>query len=135
MSTSLLLLWESWQKEMQPPVTQVTPGVMTEGSNQRHDPLPVPGDELASASGLSNVEGIEGVSPGITPNLFESGEKIQVTTDLIVAEIDTAGGDIRKLGLLMHPAREDKTKPYELLLDQAAPFQVSQSGLIGDGLP
>lgn len=135
LSTSLLLLWESWQKEMQPPVTQVTPGVMTEGGNQRHDPLPVPGDELASASGLSNAEGIEGVSPGITPNLFESGEKIQVTTDLIVAEIDTAGGDIRKLGLLMHPAREDKTKPYELLLDQAARFQVSQSGLIGDGLP
>lgn len=135
LSTSLLLLWESWQKETQPPVTQVTPGTMAEGSNQRHDPLPVPGDELASASGLSNAEGIEGVSPGITPNLFESGEKIQVTTDLIVAEIDTAGGDIRKLGLLMHPAREDKTKPYELLLDQAARFQVSQSGLIGDGLP
>jgi len=135
LSTSLLLLWESWQKEIQPPVTQATPGAVAEGSNQRHDPLPVPGDELASASGLSNVEGIEGVAPGITPNLFETGQKIQVTTDMIVAEIDTAGGDIRKLGLLLHPAREDETKPYELLLDQAARFQVSQSGLIGEALP
>ncbi len=135
LSTSLLLLWESWQKETQPPVTQATPGAVIEGSNQRHDPLPVPGDELASAGGSGIAEGIEGVSPSITPNLFEIGEKIQVTTDLIVAEIDTAGGDIRKLGLLQHPAREDASKPYELLLDQAARFQISQSGLIGEGLP
>lgn len=138
LSTSLLLLWESWQKEIQPPVTQVTPGATVDGGNQRHDPLPVPGDELATASGTGGsaiVEGIEGVSPSITPNLFEIGEKIQVTTDMIVAEIDTAGGDIRKLGLLLHPAREDESRPYELLLDQAARFQVSQSGLIGEGLP
>lgn len=136
LSTSLLLLWESWQKETQPPVTQVTPGAVTaDGSNQRHDPLPVPGDELAGASQSGVAAGIEGVTPSITPNLFENGEKIHVTTDLIVAEIDTAGGDIRKLGLLKHPAREDETKPYELLLDTAARFQVSQSGLIGDGLP
>ena len=135
LSTSLLLLWESWQKEIQPPATQVTPAPTADGGNQRHDPLPVPGDELATSSGSEVVAGIEGVSPSITPNLFEVGEKIHVTTDLVVAEIDTAGGDIRKLGLLKHPAREDPTKPYELLLDQTTRFQVSQSGLIGDNLP
>ena len=136
LSTSLLLLWDSWQKENQPPVTQVTPGVVSENSNnQRHDPLPVPGDELAGASQSGAAAGIDGVTPSITPNLFEIGEKIQVTTDLVVAEIDTAGGDIRKLGLLKHPAREDETRPYELLLDQAARFHIAQSGLIGEGLP
>ncbi|GJL74985.1 membrane protein insertase YidC [Nitrosomonas sp.] len=136
LSTSLLLLWESWQKETQPPVSQVTPGAATDSGNQRHDPLPVPGDELAAGAGGSGVaSGIEGVTPFITPNLFEIGEKIQVTTDLVSAEIDTAGGDIRKLGLLEHPAREDETRPYELLLDQSARFQISQSGLIGEGLP
>ena len=135
LSTSLLLLWEAWQKETQPPVSQVTPGATVDDSNQRHDPLPVPGDELAGAGGSGIAAGIEGVTPSVTPNLFEIGEKIQVTTDLVTAEIDTAGGDIRKLGLLQHPAREDETRPYELLLDQAARFQISQSGLIGDGLP
>ena len=136
-STSLLFLWDSWQKEMYPPTSQVKTGVAADSSNQRHDPLPVPGDSLTSSTDESsnNSAAIEGTSPSITPNLFAIGEKIKVTTDMIVAEIDTAGGDIRQLGLLKHPSREDKNKPYELLLDKSARFHVAQSGLIGDGLP
>ena len=136
-STSLLFLWEAWQKEISPPASQVTPGATTDSSNQRHDPLPVPGDKLTSSvedSGRVASE-IEGTSPSITPNLFAVGEKVKITTDMVVAEIDTAGGDIRQLGLLKHPSREDKNKPYELLLDKTARFHVAQSGLIGNGLP
>jgi len=139
LSTSLLILWESWQQEINPPAPQVTPApVTTEGGNQSSDAsdvLPVPSDELAGTGGSSIVEGIEGMQSSVTPNLFEMGERVQVTTDMIVAEIDTAGGDIRRLGLLHHPSSEDKNKPYELLLDQAARFQIAQSGLIGDNLP
>jgi len=136
LSTSLLFLWESWQREIQPPASQVTPGAVADSANQRHDPLPVPGDELASATGgTTTASGIEGVGSSITPNLFTIGEKIQVTTDMVVAEIDTAGGDIRQLGIIQHPSREDKNKPYELLLDKAARFHVAQSGLIGEKLP
>jgi YidC/Oxa1 family membrane protein insertase len=135
-STSLLFLWDAWQKELYPPASQVMSGASADSVNQRHDPLPVPGDELtASASGTGAASEIEGVSPSITPNLFTIGEKIHVKTDLVVAEIDTAGGDIRQLGLIAHPSREDISKPYELLLDKTARFQVAQSGLIGNGLP
>lgn len=136
-STSLLFLWDAWQKELYPPSSQVMPGATSaESSNQRHDPLPVPGDELSASTAESSVaSGIEGVSPSITPNLFTIGEKIQVKTDMVIAEIDTAGGDIRQLGLIEHPSREDINRPYELLLDKTARFQVAQSGLIGDGLP
>lgn len=135
-STSLLFLWDSWQKEIYPPASQALPGGTSSATNQHHDPLPVPGDELTSATNESGVASkVEGVSPSVTPNLFTIGEKIQVQTDMVVAEIDTAGGDIRQLGLILHPSREDINKPYELLLDKAARFQVSQSGLIGDGLP
>lgn len=136
-STSLLFLWDAWQKELYPSTSSlVMSGTASDPSNQRHDPLPVPGDELASSiTGSATVPGIEGVSPSVTPNLFTIGEKIQVRTDMIIAEIDTAGGDIRQLGLLEHPAREDISKPYELLMDKTARFQVAQSGLIGDGLP
>ncbi|MFZ1852852.1 MAG: membrane protein insertase YidC [Nitrosomonas sp.] len=137
-STSLLFLWDSWQRELNPSTTQPISGAATDANNQRHDPsLPVPSNGLTAKTESSSIAaGIEGVDPSsITPNLFTSGEKITVTTDLIVAEIDTAGGDIRQLGLLKHPSSEDKSKPYELLLDRTARFQVAQSGLIGDGLP
>lgn len=135
-STSLLFLWDAWQREVNPPTTQVTPGAISDSSNQRHDPLPVPGDGLTSNTENSPIaSGIEGVGSSITPNLFTTGEKIKVTTDTVVAEIDTAGGDIRQLGLLLHPSSEDKNKPYELLLDKTARFHVAQSGLIGDKLP
>jgi YidC/Oxa1 family membrane protein insertase len=137
-STSLLFLWEAWQKEINPPPpSQVMSGANSNSSNQRHDPLPVPGDGLTSSVAESDgiAAGIEGATPSITPNLFAIGEKITVKTDMVVAEIDTAGGDIRQLGLIEHPSREDESKPYELLLDKTARFQVAQSGLIGEGLP
>ncbi len=137
-STSLLFLWEAWQQELNPPSSKVMTGAATSNSsNQRHDPLPVPGDGLTSSIAESNgiAAGIEGATPSVTPNLFASGEKITVKTDMVVAEIDTAGGDIRQLGIIEHPSREDESKPYELLLDKATRFQVAQSGLIGEGLP
>ncbi len=137
LSTSLLFLWESWRKELNSTAPQLASGgAVTSTTDQRHDPLPVPGDELAPSTGGSGIAaGIESTDPSITPNLLDIGEKVQVTTDMVVVEIDTAGGDIRQLGLLEHPSREDESKPYSLLLDQATRFQVAQSGLIGDGLP
>ena len=135
-STSLLFLWDAWQKELYPSASQVMSGAASNSSNQRHDPLPVPGDELSSSTGEPGISsGVENGNPSVTPNLFTIGEKIHIKTDMIVAEIDTAGGDIRQLGLIQHPSREDKSKPYELLLDKTARFHVAQSGLIGDGLP
>ncbi|MCH9639966.1 MAG: membrane protein insertase YidC, partial [Betaproteobacteria bacterium] len=138
LSTSLLFLWESWRKELNSTAPQLASGgTVTDTTNQRHDPLPVPGDGLASSPESSGgiAAGIDGTNSFVTPNLLDIGEKIQVTTDLVSVEIDTAGGDIRQLGLLEHPSREDESKPYPLLLDQATRFQVAQSGLIGDGLP
>jgi YidC/Oxa1 family membrane protein insertase len=138
-STSLLFLWDAWQKDLNPPVPpQTTSGSVAGSDSQRHDPLPVPGDELmASQDNDSNeiASGIEGVAPSITPRLLEVGEKIHVTTDLVVAEIDTAGGDIRRIGLLKHPSREDKDRPYDLLQNTASHISVAQAGLIGDNLP
>lgn len=138
-STSLLFLWEAWQKELQPPMpAEVTPGVTSSSTNQRHDPLPVPGDELVSSAESGNIPGVPGTTggtPSVTPNLFTIGKKIQVRTDLIIAEIDTAGGDLRQLGLLTHPSKEDKNKPYQLLSDNAARFHVAQSGLVGEDMP
>ena len=80
-STSLLFLWEAWQKELYPPASQVMSGTVSDSANQRHDPLPVPGDGLTSSVEESGIaSGIEGTSSSITPNLFTIGEKVKITT-------------------------------------------------------
>lgn len=66
---------------------------------------------------------------------LESGEKIIVKTDMVMAEISTAGGDLRRLELLDHPDKEDKSKPFALLQSRSDHIYVAQSGLIGEGLP
>lgn len=138
LSTSLLFLWDAWQKEIQStaPITSAGTVIAQDGTatNQRHEALPVPGDALVSAQGGA-ATGIEGVTPSLTPRLLEEGEKIRVTTDLVTVEIDTAGGDIRRLGLLKHPSREDQEQPYDLLQNNTSNISVAQSGLIGDDLP
>ncbi len=136
LSTSLLFLWDAWQKDIQStaPITTAETITSSGSTGPHHEALPVPGDELASSHG-SATTGIEGVTPSLTPRLLEEGEKIRVTTDLVSVEIDTAGGDIRQLGLLEHPSRENEHQPYSLLQSNATNISVAQAGLIGDGLP
>ncbi len=136
LSTSLLFLWDAWQKDIQStaPVTTAETITSSGSTGPHHEALPVPGDELVSSHGTTST-GIEGVTPLLTPRLLEEGEKIRVTTDLVSVEIDTAGGDIRQLGLLKHPSRENEHQPYSLLQSNATNISVAQAGLIGDGLP
>ena len=49
-SSSLLFLWDAWQKELNPPTASKVMTGTTDASNQRHDPLPVPGDGLAAST-------------------------------------------------------------------------------------
>src|SRR5690606_32124928 len=70
-----------------------------------------------------------------TGSKLESGEKIVVKTDKVIAEIDTAGGDLRRLELLEHPDKENKTEPFALLVSDPTHIYVAQSGLIGEDLP
>ena len=60
---------------------------------------------------------------------------MRVETDLLVADIDTAGGDLRRLELLAHRDTLDKRKSFTLLQQQGEHVYIAQSGLIGSGLP
>lgn len=138
-STSLLFLWDAWIKERERlDKLAAGPAVSTEQapSSQRHDALPVPGDKLVSSqSDSAQVPGAEETPSMVTPRLLPTGEQIKVVTDMVVAEIDTAGGDLRRLELLEHPSNENKDVPYALLQSQASRISVAQSGLIGNGFP
>jgi YidC/Oxa1 family membrane protein insertase len=61
------------------------------------------------------------------------GETIRLTTDVVVAEIDTLGGTLKRLELLRHKDSNDPDKNFVLL--SPAHHYEAQSGLTGDGGP
>jgi YidC/Oxa1 family membrane protein insertase len=121
-SFSLLMLWEAWQKENRPlpspAATQAPLGVPSPSKPATAPGVPAP----AVAPGAQGV-------PPLAP-VQGKGERIQVRTDLIAAEIDTLGGTIKRLDLLRHRASEDESKSLSLL-GEAHRFE-AQSGLAGD---
>jgi YidC/Oxa1 family membrane protein insertase len=113
-SFSIMMLWDAWQVKNAPPVDKT---VSTE----------VP------ASVASNT-----ATPTVDDAQFklDKGQRIHVTTDLFDAEIDTNGGDLRRLVLLKHLADGGSKKPLLLMSDAADPLlYVAQTGLKGEGLP
>ena len=118
LSFSILMLWDSWERQHQPPVTTPVPTAI--------DPVPNVPSKVNQLAAPSN----EGFSLG-------TGQRVHVKTDLVEATIDTLGGDVRRLELTKHHATEDKTKNF-VLLDDSSPsthLYIAQSGLIGAGLP
>ena len=123
---SVFFLMDAWQKEAHPPRT--VPAASTPGSVSSPVPTPTPASPAAKtpASSPLAVSTAEGA--------LQKGATIRVETDMFIAEIDTAGGDLRHLGLLGHRDTLDKKKNFTLL-DQTAHSYIAQSGLIGNELP
>jgi YidC/Oxa1 family membrane protein insertase len=64
-----------------------------------------------------------------------TGEPIVVKTDMFDVELNTMGGDIRRVTLKKVFSALDRTRPLTLLEPDTKHFFVTQSGLLGDGLP
>ncbi len=117
-SFSILMLWDAWQKEQHPaPVGQIAHE--NAGVAQTPGPSAQPVGSPVKDSGRP----------------LQTGERIKVQTDLIFAEIDTLGGDVRRLELLKLHDTLDKTKNFVLLEDDPKHLYIAQSGLIGNDLP
>ncbi len=132
----MLFLWDAWQKEQRPPVS--APAIQGSANQSIAGPqveTPVPGDKLVATQPGQSEVAADSATPVSRSGKLESGEKILVKTDMVIAEINTAGGDLRRLELLHHPDKEDKSKPFALLQSQGDHIYVAQSGLIGEGLP
>lgn len=119
-SFSVLLLWDAWQKENQPqqaaPVAQIESGV-----NQ----LPASKEKL-TVQPIAKVE---------TAGVLQKGQRVRVYTDVLNAEIDTHGADLRKVEFTQHHDSQDKKKNFLMLDDGAQDIYVAQSGLMNSGLP
>ena len=125
-SFSILMLWDTWQKKHEP---IVAPVASTQGSVQD-----------ASIPNASSVAVVGSTPSNSVPNTgtafkLDSAQRINVSTDLFQAEIDTLGGDLRRLTLNKHRA-SDSQDNFVLLDDAAKPMlYVAQTGLIGKDLP
>ncbi len=118
---SVFLLVDAWQREH-----SKTPAAQNEHPGKTQQVAPTPGEKLTAVQQSQD-----------TPQAaaFEAGRRIAVKTDYLLAEIDTAGGDLRKLELLKHRDTLDKKKNFVLLQYEPEHIYVAQSGLIGHDLP
>jgi YidC/Oxa1 family membrane protein insertase len=113
LSALILMLWSAWEAEHRP-----TPPPAAQQE------LPVVPASPAAPGKVS--------TPAPEAGLLETGERIQVNTDLLRAEIDTQGGDLRVVELLKYSISLDQpTTPLRLLEDHGPRVFIAQSGLIG----
>src|SRR5512147_280038 len=126
-SFSALLLWDAWQKHNAP---KPAPAAVI-ASPASVAQTPPPG---AAPAGGATIPPAPAAVPAATAQL-PGGEPVNVKTDLFEIELNTAGGDIRRATLLRVFSATDRTKPLTLMEPHSKHYFVTQSGLVGEGLP
>ena len=116
-SFSLLMLWEAWEKEKRPKSPPAPPAAQ--------QGVPTPAKPTAPEAKPSvAIPGAEAPT---------KGELVRVGTDLIVAEVDTLGGTLKRVELLRHKDSKDLSKNL-VLLGPEHQYE-AQTGLAGEGGP
>jgi len=118
---SSFMLWENWQKYNQPKPAPGTPAAAAAASAA---PQPTTSLQPANAT-QAPVPAGQPAAP--------AGETFTITTDLVKATFSTVGGDLTGLELNRYKAHEDKTSNFVLF--DAKHQYLTQTGLIGEGLP
>jgi YidC/Oxa1 family membrane protein insertase len=127
---SVLMLWEGWEREHRP-----KPAAQAPAASQQAVPapqgVPVPSAPTAPTKAPAAPSAVP--AQGAAPAADVRGETVRVTTDLLVAEIDSLGGTLKHLELLRHKDTEDPKKNL-VLLGPDRRYE-AQSGLAGEGGP
>jgi YidC/Oxa1 family membrane protein insertase len=125
-SFSALMLWDAWQKHNAPKV-------------------PAPVSASASAHGVPKpstplAPGTPGPAPATTPGVpaaaapAAAGTPVTVKTDLFEVDLNTFGGDIRRVTFLKVFSAIDRSKPLTLMEPHSKHYFVTQSGLVAEGM-
>lgn len=123
---TLLMMWSAWQRDYgpQPAVTTTTVAGTAAAPATATDVPAMPTAAVPSSTDMPQTG-----SP--------SGKRVHIITDLFDAEIDSIGGDLRRVDLLKYPVAVDKPdQPIRLLNDTASEFFVAQTALqaVGDSV-
>ena len=132
-SMSLLLLWDAWMRHTgQPsmffptPAQEAAPAASANGAPATRADVPqatTPANPAATASA---------VPAGTTP---KQSETITITTDVIKADIDTIGGELKRLELLKHHITDKPSENVVLFDASQNRTYLGQTGLIGGPFP
>lgn len=117
---SLLMLWEAWDKEHRP---KPLPAVPT-----APQAVPAPAKPVSSSEAKATAGSVPAAAESAA-----SGETLRVTTDLLVAEIDTLGGTLKRLELLRHKDSSDPGRNFVLFGPHHG--YEAQSGITGENGP
>ena len=130
-SIAIVLLWDNWMRYngkpsmfFPAPVTQQLPATP---STTGPSGVPQAGPVIAGTVSTT-------VLPQATSAAVKS-EVITITTDIMRADIDTVGGELKRLELLQHRDAEDKTINMVLFDSSAKHTYLAESGLIGGPFP
>lgn len=131
-SMSLLILWDNWMRHngkpsmFSPSVTQQNKPVATGSAT-----TPVPQAAALAGNSQSPAE----VAAAVAGTAALKSEIVTITTDVVKAQINTAGGELQYLELLKHKDTVDPTKNLVLFNAAAGHTYLAQSGLIGGAFP
>lgn len=123
-SFSLLMLWDAWEKERRPKPAAPAASGAPQG-------IPAPAKTAIAAKPLSkSVAPTAGAAKLVAA---PRSETVRVSTDLLVAEIDTQGASLKRVELKRHKESNNSTNNYVLLGGKH--HYEAQSGVTGDAGP
>lgn len=128
-----LLMYQAWQHDYgqapQPAQTSAS-GAATGEAKPSDVPqlLTTPAGEKAPAGAATPAAP---ATPETKAEVLPSGQRIHVVTDVLDVQIDTLGGDLRRVRLPTYPVSiTERDVPLTLLTDKASDLFVAQTGLL-----
>ena len=119
----IYMIWAQWQMDYGP----------------KPEPVAATQNNLKNKVGVNATEGIPGAAPlpasgriaSVVAEGGQNSERITVLTDVLEVDIDTKGGDIRRVVLRDYSVTADNPEEKLVLLkDESINYYVAQSGLV-----
>lgn len=131
---SLVLLWDGWNKHIGQPSMfspSVRPAATAAPASAAAAAVPQAGVPVASSTGAAPAASSPGAGAVPAPaTASTAGETTTITTDLVKAQFDSAGGSLVRLELLEHADAEDRQRKVLLFDRSAERVYAAQTGLI-----
>jgi len=139
-SMSLLILWDNWMRHNGNPSmffpNPASQSKQASAAAKTANNAATPSDAAAGAAAVGAAAAGGNVAVAGAPEAVAfKNQRITITTDLIKAEIDTLGGELKRLELLKHKDSHDAKKNVVLFDQTAQRTYLAQTGLLGGNFP